>query len=326
MKHLSHLLVLNSLRTLSARMGGVCVLFLITICLLLSCNLEDGRDECCMDYDTVRFRYLYHGNDSFMDYIEQVRYFLFDGEGGYLGEMRPREDAMNKVSIAALSTGGYTLVAVGNLDDYASVCGHADGGLREFRLAVNHLHASGEAFANGDRLYWGECAFSIVPDAPNNYLGEMSNVHCVLTVRVEWERLPQYDSGYRFVLDGIGTGMRFCGDGAPAIGVQKFPEVHGCHGRMCEEVVLRRFALQAGLVTLRWSDNTIPCFRLYHGDEAVTKAVDLGMVFERWGWKPSMVPVQEYKIRMLIKSDGSIEVNVGLSSGVNDWDDGGVLG
>lgn len=302
--------------------------FLIGICVLLhSCSLDDERDECCQA-GTVRFRYLYVGMDRFADYVKDMRYLLFDGEGRYLHDMPPTDASLpNKVRVDMLAGGDYTLVGVGNLDDYASLEGYAEEGLEAFRLRVDQYSPHGDGtFANGDRLYWGECRFMIVPGAFNGFLGEMANVHCVLRLRVEWERVPEFSEGYRFRLEGVGRGMEMHGGNAKYIDVQAFPPVESYGGSMTEDVPLRQFALQAELVTLRWTDAEIPSFRLMHGDEFVTKSIDLGRAFRQWGWHPDRAPVQEYELRMLVRANGSIEVNQGLRAGVGDWENGGVIG
>lgn len=304
---------------------SVCLFFLLLCLMATSCSLDDDRDLCC-EVNTVRFRYLYKSADRFTEYIGSTRYFLFDGEGRYMEEMAPMECCPARVDISGLEAGSYRLVCVGNLEDYGTPEGYTDEGLKAFRLRVDDYFDESGAFANGDRLYWGECPFTVVPGTANNFTGEMSNVHCMLRVRVEWERLPERENGYRYRLEGIGRGMELHGGHASVIDVHAFPKVEDCTGSVLEEVPLRRRALEASLYTLRWGKDDIPRFRLYHDGDAVTKEIDLGDIFRRWGWYPERAPVQEYRIRLLIRTDGSIEVNQGLEADVGDWEDGGTLG
>lgn len=300
--------------------------WLLPCCLLFfSCSLEDDRDLCC-ENNIVRFRYLYRGIDRFREYIHEMQYFLFDGSGYYLGEMRPLEGEMELIRIDSLEAGSYTIIGIGNLKDYAKLEGHVENGLEEFKLTVDNYFKNTNTFTNGDQLYWGKCDFTISSGTSNSFLGEMSNVHCLLHLRVEWERLPEFFEGYRFHLKKIGTGMNLDGSHAISIGEHRFPQVISYTGSMTEEVPLRRFALETSLYTLRYTDSDIPRFRLFHEDKAVSKEVDLGKVFRRWGWYPERTPVQEYEIRMLIRNDGSIEVNQGLEVGTGDWEDGGIIG
>ncbi len=305
-----------------------CFLTLLSCLVLASCSLADWRDECC-DLNMVRFRYLYRGRDRFSEYITSVRYFLFSGNGDFLGELPHLKDYPMRVSIETLEAGGYTLIAIGNLEDYGTLTGYAEQGLEEFRLKVDDLYPSseeGRVFRSGDRLYRGECAFTIVPGDSNSFLGEMSNVHCVLRVKVEWKLIPPFSDGYSFRLDGIGTGMEMFGDNAYGIDVHSFPPVESYTGSLLEDVRLRRFTLTATLVTLRWTDRDMPRLYLCHDGVQASKTVDLGYVFRQWGWYPSQSPVQEYEIRLLIRPDGSIEVNQGFEAAINDWIDGGTFG
>ncbi|EJX01434.1 hypothetical protein EVA_10460, partial [gut metagenome] len=138
--------------------------------------------------NTVRFRYLYRGNDRFNNYIHKMRYLLFDNAGHYIKDMEPVEGELNRVRIGSLREGTYTLVGIGNLEDYGELRGYTEVGLEQFHLAVTkYIDDSGEAIANGDRIYWGECCFTVVKDSSNKFVGEMSNIHCVFRVRVEWE-------------------------------------------------------------------------------------------------------------------------------------------
>lgn len=300
-------------------------LSLLLLLLFVSCSLEDGRDACCWA-NTVRFRYEHEGRDRFTEYIRDTRWFLFDGEGRFMEETGHMPDCPQRADISSLPAGVYTLVCLGNLEDYGSPEGHAGDGLDSFRLRVDDLAPDGRSFRGGDRLYWGECRFRVVPGNSNRFTGEMSNVHCVLHVRAEWELVPEFPGGYRFTLDGIGTGMELCGSRADSIGVHRFPPVTGFTGVTSEEVPLRRFALEGDLVTLRWDGAHIPRLRLWHGEDPVTREIDLADIFRRWGWHPERTPVQEYALRLLIRPDGSVVVSQGIGVDVTDWEDGGTVG
>lgn len=299
---------------------------ILMFCLLVfcSCSLEDERDTCCWN-NTVCFRYEYEGTDRFREYITETRWFLFGRDGSFAGEMSRMACCPQRVDISRLPAGEYTLVCVGNLQDYGTLEGYAEAGLEAFRLKVDDWW-DGESFANGDRLYWGECRFAIVPGATNRFRGEMSNVHCVLRVRVEWELVPAFADGYRFSLEGVGTGMSCSGSRADSIGVHRFPPVTSFAGSMVEEVALRRLALETSLVTLRWKKGHLPTLRLWHEQAPAMKAIDLEDIFRRWRWNPDRAAVQQYSIRLLIRSDESVVIYPGINAGVNDWVDGGTFG
>lgn len=296
----------------------------LPVCLLLlfSCALEDERDACCWQ-NTVVFRYEYEGKDCFQKYIHTARWFLFGQDGGFIEEMGRMSCCPQRVDIGGLPSGEYTLVCVGNLGGYGKLQGYADAGLEAFRLQVE---GEGGVFANGDRLYWGECRFTVTPGASNRFRGEMSNVHNVLNVRVEWELIPEFADGYRMELEGVGTGMSLCGNLADSIGVHCFPPVTDYSGKMAETVELRRFVLETSLVTLRWNKGHYPVLRLWNREKPVAKPIILEDIFRAWNWKPEASPVQEYSLRLLVRPDGSVVVSQRLEAGVGDWEDGGMIG
>lgn len=301
-------------------------LFLLTsLILLLSCSLEDDRDECCWK-NTVCFHYMYAGNDCFQQYIHVARWFLFDADGNFMGERDHMPCCPQRVYIGDLPVGEYSLVCVGNLDDCGSLEGHMEKGLDSFHLKVDDCYDKQNHFSNGDRLYWGMCHFKVVSGDPNCFVGEMSNVHCELHVHVEWELVPPFSDGYRLVLGGVGTGMELCDNRADSIDGYHFPPVTSFSGSMAEKKELRRFSLNFNLVTLRWGKEHIPDLCLWHLDEPVTKVIELEDIFRRWDWHPEHAPVQEYFLCLKICQDGRIIVSHRLASGVKDWEDGGVIG
>lgn len=295
--------------------------------LLVGCDLEDERDLCCPEEtNLMRYRYLYQEEDAFTTYIHRMEYYLFDGEGGFLRTMECLDGDLTKVSLATLPAGSYSLVAVGNLEGYGSLKGYAEQGLAQFRLEVDRYFEQTDAFANGDRLYWGQGDFIITACGSNVFLTEMANIHCSLTVRVEWEALPPYSDSYYFTLQGIGSCVEQQAAHADTLGVQRFPLVTDFGGCMREPVELRRLALQAELLTLRYAKGAIPHLGCYHGEEPLFQAIDLADLFARWGWEPERAKVQRYALRIVIKRGGTIEVFAGLEADVVDWIDGGVIG
>lgn len=301
---------------------------LIFCFLLASCNVSDERDLCCDTEDSVvRFRYWYKNEDRFTEYIKTERYFLFDSEGRYLQEMNHLDCCPKRVSIEQLAAGTYTMVCVGNLVDYGTLEGYEEKGLEGFHLKINQYYDEQQtAFVSGDRIYWGECHFTKVGGIRQEFVGEMSNEHCVLRLRVEWERLPEFADGYYYHLDGIGTGMELYDTNASKIGVHSFPPVMDYGGRLIEEVPLRQMVLESTLTMLRWGANALPRFQLYHYDTPVSKVVDFEEVFREWKWYPENAEVQEYEIRLLILKSGNIKVYKRIEAQVGDWEDGGTFG
>lgn len=296
---------------------------IVLVLMLSGCNVIYENSRC---NDTiVRFQYHYNNADRFDEYIFNIRYFLFDSDGIYAGELEHPAGIMSEADVTELPEGNYTVIALANLHDYATLTDPAATSIANFRLKVSKLGRETGDFANGDPLFWGEQSFRIGPDAKPAYIHEMSCIHCVLSLRVEWEDVPEYSDGYRFRLIDVGSENAMDFDNGLHIGEKEFPEVTYAGAGMTEEVPLRRFALQARLTTLRYSETHIPDFQLYHDDKPVLYPVSLSNAFKQWGWHPDTDPVQEYEIRIVIHRDGSITLHPSLAVNINDWEDGGTL-
>ena len=306
---------------------------LALLCLVpSSCDLEDDRDDCCANNKIV-FRYTLDGEDCFDDYISSMRYFLFDEDGTYLMEMEPDDGDLSQLCLCdGIPSGTYSLVAVGNLVDYASLENYEDYGLENFLLVADDWYDDTDILgdnlkplSNGDRLYWGQCDFTLDRSKTQTFYTEMANIHCKLTIRVEWEGTPDYSDGYSFALYKIGSYSEMNDDNATQIGVQTFPLVPDYSACMVQDVALSRAVLLDNLYTLRLTDDNIPTFCLMHSDEAVTMDIDLTDAFEEWNWTPSSEQVQEYVISLKILTNGNVEASSGLETNVNDWTDGGTI-
>lgn len=299
---------------------------ILLIGLLLSCSVDDPRDECCT-MDMLQFRFLHQGSDCFSERIHKMQYYLFGANGTYIREMAAHEGDLSRVSLAGLSPGEYVLVGIGNLDGYGELSDAWSGGLQQFSLHVTrYADSSTDFFGNGDPLYYGIREFTVERGKSNTFVADMSHIHCCLHLRVEWEGVPAHSEGYSFRLSGIGGGVDMHVDNASFIGALPFPGVHHYEEQMEDGVRLQNLALQKKLYTLRYADSHIPVFTLCHNGRPVTKDISLSDVFRFWGWNPSGTPVQEYQMTMQIKLNGDIEIRQGFKAGVSDWEDGGVIG
>lgn len=83
--------------------------------------------------------------------------------------------------------------------------------------------------------------------------------------------------------------------------------------------------LYGEFVTLRYTNDHIPVFRLWFGDEAVTGDIDLSRAFREWGWYPSRTHVQKYRILLKLFGDGSVEVSPWVEASIEDWVSGGTF-
>ena len=304
----------------------------LVVCVLLclvpsSCDIEDENELCC-DKHKVVFRYTLGGVDCFSSYITSMKYFLFDEEGMFLFELESENGDISTVCLCnGIPSGTYSLVAVGNLIDYGTIDAEIDGGLAEFVLQVDDWLDDGtDAFANGDKVYWGQVDFTLDQSNAETFVCQMANIHCQMLIRVEWESLPTYTDGYRYCLDDIGTISELNSYNAYSLGVQSFPLIPDYNGKMMEDVTLRQFALQATLYTLRITNEDMPIFRLYHDDEILTPDIDISVAFTEWGIRPSLSQVQDYELLLTINDDGTVVLSRNLDSYISDWEDGGYIG
>lgn len=297
----------------------------LLLCLLLqACSMTDERDVCC-GANTVRFRYWYRNRDRFREYISMTRYFLFSGDGTFLREMKEMPQKTGSVDISALAPGGYTLVAVGNLRE----CGTLDldsRNLEGFRLLLDREEGYGDLVAPCDRLYWGERAFTVKEGETNSFIGEMSNIHCVLRVTVQWEMEPDHAEGYSLQLGGVPREVSMNAVDSYVIDVHRFPATGPYAYNLRQPEILNGREIASTLVTLRWTAAEMPVLTLLNCDRPVTKEIDLGWVFRAWRWNPQRDDVQDYGIRLRIRRDRTIEIYQGSDMSVSDWIDGGYLG
>ena len=301
-------------------------LLTVVLCVLLAgCDLDDDRDLCCYR-GGMTYRLTYDGHDYFPEKVEHLRCFLFSGEDGrFLRELPTVPGHPERVDLSGLEAGDYGMIAVGNLDDYGEVEGLAES-VRSLRFEACEHFGQTSALAEGDQLYWGAKRFRMEAGCANEFVTELSNIHCHLKVMVEWEGLPPGGGSYYLQLSGVHEGYDLYPGDAYVLGPRLFPS---CDGGLCssvEESSLLDLSLHAEFITLRYTDAEIPSLRVWYGGRALTDLIDLGRVFRLWGWYPDATPVQEYELRVLIGRDGSVRLSPSLDVGVNDWVDGGSFG
>lgn len=303
------------------------LLLTVLACVLLAgCDLGDDRDLCCYR-GGMTYRLTYDGYDYFPEKVEHLRCFLFSGDDGrFLRELPTVPGRPERVDLSGLEEGDYGLIAVGNLDDYGEVEGLEES-VRSLRFGACDFFRGTRALAgSGDELYWGAKRFRMEAGCANEFVTELSNVHCHLKVMVEWEGLPPGSGSYYLQLSGVHEGYDLFPGDAWKLGERLFPAYAGGLRSSVEESSLLSLSLYTEFVTLRYTDEDIPSIRLWYGGRAQTDLIDLKRVFRLWGWYPDSTPVQEYELRMLIGRDGSVKLSPSLDVGVNDWVDGGSFG
>lgn len=289
-----------------------------------ACSLEDERDLCC-GRNMMHYTFVYAGINKFHEVVSTMEYYLFDRDGIFLQMMEPYKGDLSYVSLESLSAGRYTLVGVANRKHYASPQGSLEKGLQCFQLAVDGWMDKQRVFGTGDPMYWSFADFEIVEGERRMFVSSMNHIHCTLHIKIEWEYIPPYLDGYYFTLTGVGHTVAMHQKGALHYGGFVFPVVDYAQNIAYVKATMRQMILEEQIISLRYADGEIPVFRLWHRNRPVIPPIDLGKVFRQWGWYPNEATMQNYKIRLRIRSDGKIEIHQGLGASVNDWIDGGVI-
>lgn len=301
-------------------------LWLLLFLLFYGCDVYDMRDLCCAESDVMFFRLEYDGRDYFADQIQSMRYLVFGADGKFFCQLHAADGQLNRVKLDSLDYGRYTMLAVANLQDYGWFVGEAGKGLSALCFQADDYFRTTPALNNGDPLFWGVGVFERVPGKSNNYITQLSNVHAKLRVRVEWEGVPSSSSDCYMQLEGVNDAYSLCPTQATTIGAQLFPAFTGQACSTVVQVPLRQMALDASIISLRYTDDSLPTLHLWQDGVEIIRPISLQKVFNSWGWFADRAQVQDYGIRLLIKMDGSVVISSYVSVGISDWVDGGTFG
>lgn len=278
--------------------------------------------------------------------MKEMHHFLFDGEGKFMYEVPQNSATPQVVRLNGLSIGEYTMITVGNAtaaNTQLTPLTPGESNLQTMLLSLANMQPD-EDHANNDQLFWNARRFTVERNKEHRYVCDLSNVHCHLFVRVYWNNLPPHNGGdytmrleevpVEYSLDPLREHMRLVILDEESVKgntstrhrvIHTFPGLTGKLGKHFVRVPLYNFELQGELITLRYTNNRIPVFRLWHGDKPVTKPIDLKKAFSAWGWFPDEHHEQIYRIEMEIFDDGKIVVNQWADATVLDWKDGGTF-
>lgn len=298
----------------------------LPLCLLQGCNVYDLNDLCCVESDVMFFKLEYDGRDYFNDQIQSMRYLVFGEDGKFVGQLYAANGQLNRVRLDSLDYGRYTMLAVANLQDYGWFVGEAGRGLKALCFYADDYFRDTRALNNGDPIYWGAGSFERVAGKSNSYVTYLANIHAVLRVRVEWEGVPGSSSDFYMQLEGVNDGYSLCPSQASSIGAQLFPGFVGEERSTVVRVPLRQMTLDTSILSLRYTDESLPVLHLWQDGKEVIRPVRMEQVFRSWGWFANQAQVQDYGIRLYIKMDGSVVITPYVSVGISDWVDGGTFG
>ena len=298
------------------------------VMLTCACTLDDPRDLCCPDSSAMLYTYRPYGTEAFTEYISSLRHFLYDSEGYYISEVPPGEDLQYQA--LDLPEGSYTMITIGNCGAATSLNHSTAAGLHDFALSCTDDTA--------DELYWGVSRFAIdshglatdlTPDRAlpgySRLTTPMNNIHCHLTIRVEWANLPERIGTYEIELSGVPGRYNLHPDLAGCAGGFTVP-LHDTLTVHRQRVPMDALELNTEFITLRYTDESIPTLRLWFDGHRMGPDIDLARAFRTWGWYPSRVHVQKYTVNIRIYGDGRAEVSPHIGASVDDWIDGGTFG
>lgn len=291
------------------------------LCLLLcACSLEDDRDICCGNI-RMEIRYVPYGVEELATYIRSLRHFVFDAGGRFVREI-PSGEPIRMLRFS-LPDGDYTLLTLGNAESpLAFEAG--DRTLATLEMELAGLTPSGE-YLDADELYWGVCRMHVDGSRQQTFTTYMNNIHCHLHVKVMWHNMPEDVGAYRMEIGQVPVGYSLCPDRCHTVGDKLIPAGNGKLATHVERTPLKAQELRGEFVTMRYTAEHIPVFRLWFGDKAVTEPIDLRRAFRTWGWNPDAAAVQEYRIQLTVFADGSVEVRPWIDADVEDWQDGGTF-
>lgn len=311
------------------------VLSLLLLCgvLLTSCVPQDPRDICCSKV-TLEYRYVRHNVDEYPTEVQQMRHFLYDAHGNLLKEVPQSPATPQKLSLSGLPVGRYTILTVGNATEEHTLLDPITRGsnLSDMTLTLRKL-ADGRYAPQGDQLFWNYKTIDIKPGANDHYICDLVNIHTHLYYSVIWESVPPYADGYTVRLSGLTKQYSLDPEksnlhlpiNAEMQVTHNFPLHESQLIQLEDQPKLFNHTLEGSFISLRYLNDRIPTIQVWHGDEAITKPIDLTRAFRSFGWIPDQRPEQIYRLLLRINEDRSVTVFAFFNGTIADWVPGGTV-
>lgn len=311
------------------------LLRLLLLCgvLLTSCVPQDERDICCSKV-TLEYRYVRHNVDEYTTEVQHMRHFLYDAQGALLREIPQSISTPQTLSLSGLPQGRYTILTVGNASEEHTLLKPLVRGsnLSDMTLTLRKL-ADGRFASQGDQLFWNYKTIDIQSVANDHYICDLANIHTHLYYNVIWESVPPYAEGYtvrlsglteQYSLDPVKADLHLLVNNDMQV-THDFP-LHAHQLIQLEEhPKLFNHTLEGSFISLRYRNDRIPTIQVWHGDQAITKPIDLTRAFRSFGWNPDQSHEQIYRILIRINEDGSVTVFPYLNGTIVDWVPGGTV-
>lgn len=298
-------------------------MLLTTALLLLSvtgCAIDDDRDVCCGNI-CMETKYLPYGVEELTTYIHSLRHFLFDANGAYMYEI-PSGTDLHTLRFS-LPSGQYTMLTIGNSEQMLAFRAE-DHTLNSLVMELTDTTPSGK-YLNADELYWDVCPMEVDETRRNSFVTYMNNIHSHLHVKVTWNNMPEDVGDYRMELQQVPIGYTLGPDGVYRVGDKIIPLNTDTLATYVRRTPLKAQEMQDEFITVRYTRDRIPVFRLWFGDKAVTSPIDLSRAFNTWGWNPEATAVQDYRIQLTLFANGTVEVRPWIDADVEDWQNGGTF-
>lgn len=316
---------------------------ILLLLIMPGCSTDDDRDLCCEEV-VLTYRYIRQDRDEYKEFVREMRHFLFGENGLFIRELPSDPILPQRLSLTKLPQGRYTVVTVGNATEGSSLLSTLvaeSTHLRDFKLSVVKQFGS-EILDNGDELFWNVRSFVAERNKQYRHVCDLSNIHCHLYVKIRWNKRPPFSGNkYTMQLEGVPVRNTLDPEKTHTFRIIRPSDVPGTEST--EHRVVHTFSgldsiathgiandlygitLYGEFVTLRYTNMHIPTFRLYYGNQSVSKPINLSNVFSRWGWRPDEHPEQIYRIDMEIFDNGTVVVNQWAQTSVKDWEDGGTV-
>ena len=230
--------------------------------------------------------------------------------------------------------GRYTILTVGNATEEHTLLDPLARGsnLSDMTLTLRKL-ADGSYAPQGDQLFWNYKTIDIQPGANDHYICDLANIHTHLYYSVIWESVPPYADGYtvrlselteQYSLDPAKSDLHLPINADMQV-THDFPLHAPQLIQLEEQPQLFNHTLEGSFISLRYRNDRIPTIQVWHGDEAITKPIDLTRAFRAFGWIPDKRPEQIYRILLRINEDGSVTLFPYFNGTIADWVPGGTV-
>ncbi len=296
-------------------------LLLMMLPLLAGCQ-KDLIYEDFSDVKEVRLSYTTPMTVQYETDIDSLLWLLYDDGGHCVRTLLMDHRQRQFFDRNDLPDGRYTLVCIANATS-RSLIDNSTLTLDSLALRAATRRDDG-TYGNVDDLFWSMQPFTM-EEGHHTVELPLADIHCHLHVRLWWHGVPETDGDYTLRLYGVPLSYS-AGQQGLVIGGLPHPELTDSLGEHRIEVEPYNFIISGEFVTMRWTDDHVPCLQLWCGDEPATPLIDLYKVFSEWHWSPDRTLAQDYWLNIEVRLDGSVDVSVGGRGRIVDWQDGGIIG